>query len=704
MKNTSRILLFSILLIGCFFLIHSNEFAFPARGISSDITVTHYPNAIFIRSTIFHFGQIPLWNPSILGGYPFISDPLSGLLYFPLWLALFLPLPFAFNLLIYLHWGFSSWGMYRLMVKQGLHPEAALIGAVMWMCLPKIWTHFAAGHITLLMAVSWTPWLLLSIATVIYQKRNRSWLFPGLITGMIALADIRWVSFALLLSFGFSFFTKVSPSEQNPKIKKILLLWCLIGIISLAISSVLLIPLFNALPFTNRVGMGLEDITALSLPWTKLSGMILPIIGENAESTTYMGIGGLLCLVLAIASPKIRARTWFWLAVFFVAIFFAIAAVFQPVGSLYSIIGLGLTRVPARAILLAGFAVCFITAICVDAILHQEVRRKYDPALFISGMALAPVVICVGIWLVTGQVNLYLLIIAAISISICGWIIAGEHGVIAKRWWVPVLFGLILVDLLSYDLLSVRWRTSEEVISEGRWAAEVLPEDSAAALYRTYSPSYSIPQQTAALAGIQMADGINPLQVENFVDFMAQNTGIPVEGYSVTIPSFSSWSIVWDNAGYLPDVEGLGTANVCYVVSRFSLTDPDLELLENPAGEGFLYQNTTCQPRIRLEDPDGAVLNGSHIQVERYTPNSISLTVCGPGRLVVADNAFPGWIATINGQRVDIAIVNGWMRSVEIPTGESRVEFIYMPWQFFLGLAVSILSLICCGVLWLKWK
>ena len=58
--------------------------------------------------------------------------------------------------------------------------------------------------------------------------------------------------------------------------------------------------------------------------------------------------------------------------------------------------------------------------------------------------------------------------------------------------------------------------------------------------FRIYSPSYSIPQQAAALNELELADGIDPLQLMSYVGFMEETTGIPVNSYSVTMPPFSS--------------------------------------------------------------------------------------------------------------------------------------------------------------------
>ncbi|HEX2980540.1 MAG TPA: hypothetical protein VHO48_09775, partial [Anaerolineaceae bacterium] len=74
------------------------QFAYPIHSSFSDLAISHYPNAVFLRRSILVYGQIPLWSGSILSGYPFAANPLSGLWYPPGWLALLFPLPFGLNL------------------------------------------------------------------------------------------------------------------------------------------------------------------------------------------------------------------------------------------------------------------------------------------------------------------------------------------------------------------------------------------------------------------------------------------------------------------------------------------------------------------------------------------------------------------------------------------------------------------------------
>ena len=87
----------------------------PQAEAYSDISVSHYPNALFLRKSIFQEHTIPLWSPTILSGYPFNANPLSGLWYPPGWLAIVLPIPLAFNVGIALHLLWAGIGMYLLL-------------------------------------------------------------------------------------------------------------------------------------------------------------------------------------------------------------------------------------------------------------------------------------------------------------------------------------------------------------------------------------------------------------------------------------------------------------------------------------------------------------------------------------------------------------------------------------------------------------
>jgi hypothetical protein len=190
---------------------------FPYRSSDAQFTdyaITHYPNAIFLLNTLREYHQFPLWSPSILSGYPFFANPLSGLYYPPGWLALIFSLPFGFNLVLAFHLVWGGLGMFQLLKTEGLSQWGALIGGLGFAMLPKVFAHYGAGHLTLLYAISWTPWLLYCQATGARSGfRSSKFAIPsGIILGIIFLADVRWSFYAGSYGLRIRFRIDMSPS------------------------------------------------------------------------------------------------------------------------------------------------------------------------------------------------------------------------------------------------------------------------------------------------------------------------------------------------------------------------------------------------------------------------------------------------------------------------------------------------------------
>jgi len=64
------------------------------------------------------------------------------------------------------------------------------------------------------------------------------------------------------------------------------------------------------------------------------------------------------------------------------------------------------------------------------------------------------------------------------------------------------------------------------------------------------------------------------------------------------------------------------------------------------------------------------------------------------GYLVLLDTYYPGWRAYRDGAQVPVRRANYAFRAVDVPAGTHRVEFRYQPRSFYLGLAVTALSLV----------
>jgi uncharacterized membrane protein YfhO len=60
---------------------------------------------------------------------------------------------------------------------------------------------------------------------------------------------------------------------------------------------------------------------------------------------------------------------------------------------------------------------------------------------------------------------------------------------------------------------------------------------------------------------------------------------------------------------------------------------------------------------------------------------------------VLTDLHYPGWKATVDGERADMHRVNYLLRGTTLPAGRHRVEFRYEPASFRVGWIVSVLAL-----------
>jgi hypothetical protein len=137
----------------------------------------------FVHWRSFGFGQmldrnLPLWNPHIYCGAPFLAGFQSALLYPLNVLYLFLPLAKAINWSIALHAFLGGFFFYLWALKRGLHPLACfLAGAEFIFCAPHF-LHIYAGHLPNLCTMIWAPLIFLAIDGIL-EKPSAAWCLLG---------------------------------------------------------------------------------------------------------------------------------------------------------------------------------------------------------------------------------------------------------------------------------------------------------------------------------------------------------------------------------------------------------------------------------------------------------------------------------------------------------------------------------------------
>jgi hypothetical protein len=681
-----------LLLLPALLLPVINAYPYPPTGSDfSDITITHEPYTVFLRQSLVEDHQIPLWNPSILSGAPFFANPLSGLYYPPGWLALILPLPLGFNLLVLAHLLWGGVGVYLLLREEGLVQEAAILGSLAFAALPKLFAHYGAGHLTLLYAVPWTPWLLWAEARSQRGLLKSRWAQPGLFLAITFLADVRWSLLAGLLWLGFAIRRRAAWTHLARQVT-------LTGLLSAPLA----LPLLEFTRLATRANMSNADVSTFSLPPERFLGLFIPDFGGFHEYTLYSGVFILALVLVSLAAKSLRTRARFWWIVAGLSLLWALGSAIPFFNGLASLPGFSLLRVPSRALFLCGLSFAVLAAYAAHGVLGAiPVVERRQVNLVLVGLVALTEGFAGLVAVATGRVAFNLAWGSGVTLVAALWVGLGANQRLNGRAWMRILFVLAMLDLGVFDRQAFSPRAAQVVQAEGRQAAAFLAGQPG--VFRVYSPSYSLPQNVALRAGLELADGVDPLQLQSYVSFMASATGVPQTGYSVTMPPFANGDPAVDNAAYHPDPQGLGLLNVRYLASAFNLNDPNLKLLETLGGT-HIYENLVARPRAWVQEATGSpgstgVDAFQQATILSHTPNRIQIQIPAlePSKdylLVTSEIAYPGWRVWVDGKPAKILVVDGLLRGVRLQGVAHQVVFSFLPPSLIAGLVLWVCGLI----------
>lgn len=682
---------------------------FAPNAQYSDLLISHLPNALFIHKSLLTWHQVPLWNPDILSGMPVSGDPLAGLWYPPLWLAILLPLPVTFNLLAAFHLAFGGWGAWCLARREGADQWGSVAAAAVFSGTPALIGHFALGHITLLMAVCWTPWLLVAVHRAVHALMgdDGSWGAwagtTGAILGVVFLADPRWSVPAGLLAGAMGVRLLIGQGPPRELGRRALKAGGVAAAVSGSVAGVLWLPLYQLAALSTRSSLTTADVLTLSLPPARLLSLFVPDMGGYPEWTVYLGLGSLALAITAVVLRRPGAGFWGGLAVggWLLAVggatpVYVLAARVVP--------GLSMLRVPPRFLMLSALAVAVLAGkgltglYASDRLLRPEDIRRVSLVGF--GWLTLGVLALLASQLMGGSAS------TSRDLAVAG-AFGGTFGVILflQRWSTtpPRIQAWLWIGIMAVELAVVGGSLQQvkpSSTSANLPASLETITPTADGIFRVFSPSYAVPQRAAAAAGLELADGVNPLQLRSYWEEMASATGFNASTYSVTLPPFPAGDPgqPW---GAKLDAAKLGRLNIKYVVSSYPLDVVGLKQII--VGPDDVYLNQQARPRAWVESPASGS-GSAYAPVEKlvWTPNHIVIQATGPGRLVLSEVAYPGWQVTVDGVRTSIMTTSAGLRAVSLDGGPHEVRFKFVPWPLVAGGGLSLLG--CALLAWLWWK
>jgi hypothetical protein len=344
---------------------HLGSLPYTPGARYSDAVTSHFPAALFFHSSLQQ-GELPLWRETIMGGQPFMANPLNKTAYPPNWLSAILPPTLSLNLLMIAHLLIAGYGMYRWTQLLGLYPLARLTGSMAFALSPRLIGHLGAGHLDIVYALAWFPWLMAAVERHFEPSRARgSWLFVGVTAGLIVLADMRVSLFALPLAAWYAAHLAVRK-KALARLPALFLSILVCAVLAVGV----VVPLLLWSPYLSRAALTPQESGIFSLQPEMLLGLLMPA-GANIELLTYVGLGVLgLGLFAVIAQPLRHAH---WLMVIALAAWYALGEngllwrglveVFPP---------LLWFRVPSRAWVVVALIMPLLAAYGLDRLLASK--------------------------------------------------------------------------------------------------------------------------------------------------------------------------------------------------------------------------------------------------------------------------------------------------------------------------------------------
>jgi hypothetical protein len=334
--------------------------------VDYDAFVYFYPQRVFLARSLLA-GRIPLWDPDLFLGAPFLANPQTAVLYPPSWLFLLGPVQTVYTVQLVLHAFLAAFFTYLLARRAfGTVPLAAAIGG-----LAYAFGGFAVGqvgHLNQISAAAWLPAVLLAYNRFAVTRRVK-WLGLGALALALQLfAGHPQETYMTLIVLGV--FGVVTAPWRSRWLFGCGLGGVVICLLGACAAAAQLLPTLELTPLSIRgAGVNWADAVASSLPAYLAVRALLPPYWINVPYTEYLGYVSVTAMTLA-ALAILRGRTR---PVLFGAILCAlgIALALGENNGYYglafgSIPGFDTFRVPARWLLLWDFGAAVLAALGAD--------------------------------------------------------------------------------------------------------------------------------------------------------------------------------------------------------------------------------------------------------------------------------------------------------------------------------------------------
>ncbi len=731
--------------------------------VDYDALVYFYPQRAFLAQSLLA-GRIPLWDPNLFGGAPFLANPQTAVLYPPSWLFLLGPVQSIYSAELVLHAFLAAFFTYLLARHAfGALPLAAAVGG-----LAYGFGGFAVGqvgHLNQLSAAAWLPAVLLAYHRFVVTRRV-GWLAVGAVAlATQLLAGHPQETYMSLIVLGI-FGGVTAPWRSARGIAACAAGGAGLCLLGAVLSAAQLLPTLELAPLSIRGdGINWADAVAGSLPSYLAVRALLPPYWISVPYTEYLGYVGVTAVTLGFLAV-FRGRPGpviFGVLVSFLGIFFALGENNSYYAVAFAAIpGFDTFRVPARWLLLWEFGAAVLAAMGADWVARGSQLRLGSAVTWLRGALVIGTVGFAIIWqsqngeeFAARRTPLMFAALAAATLAVAALPHLGRRTLAAGM--VVLLAG---AELWFAAQASPARQAPPAAFTDGRivdWfkAHGVTDQERLLSLARPEYVPAAENEIRSTLAGVPSNLVDQVLVAQKWHDTLTPNVPLQyglnsADGYDGGVLPLSRWlhlsalvvqsprpdGVLLTRLNALPSDRTLDLLGVRYLIANAGTPGrPDLQTVDfgdlelfarpEPVPLSLVLSGVTSVPDEsvaldRMSAPDFD--SNSEVVVEApvtaqpatlasqaVTPSMVNaeywrahVSLASSGVLLQREAWYPGWRARVDGNDVPVLRADSLYRGVSLSAGDHDVEIYFDSSSFRRGAVLSLTGMVVIIVL-LTW-
>jgi len=720
-------------------------------GASSDMLGAGYAFRLFGAEEFRRTGSIPLWNPYLFGGMPFVAAMHGDIFYPTAWLRWIMPVDLAITWGMVLHFVLAGYATYLLARALGLSWTSSVVSGLAYQLSGIVASQVSPGHDGKLFVSALAPLAFLALWHAIRDRREQWFGWFAAIIGLSVLSPHYQMTYFLLIALGiwtlFLAFAQGAAGQPARPARSIGLAAGAV-LLGVGIASMQILPFLEYVPFSPRAtggpNTGWDYVNLFAMPPEEIASAVLPEFngvlgqywGRNPFKLHTEYLGAFTVMLAALAWEDRSRRRLLWLltgtAILFMLLAFAGHTPFyRPWFELMPM--MKKMRAMGMVFYLVALPVALMAGIGLDRVLRQQTSGRWlgviggiAAAIALLGVTGVLEVLAEGVAtesrMAQVQANAGALRIGAMRLLLLAGVGYGMLRLIVAGRVRGALAAILICAITTADL----WSIDRRFFDFSPRAGTLFREDE---VIRAMKET-PVPFRVYDLAQVYPSSTLMAFRVSSVLGYH----GNELRSYDELGQKDRGWEALRS-----PNL--LELLAVRYIILPDTATIPGWHLVKGPVVNGFgnpavLFERDTtpayarvvasvvavpdqqiaptiADPRFPIDlvalVPEGAG-SGANRTAPPFPPSPVSVAVTGwePGwmklhlsgaapdtsLLIVAENWYPGWTATVDGAPGRVMRVNHSLLGVAVPPGSGEIELRFESPAYERGKLLSMVALL----------